>query len=284
MQTTDIGIVSHITRVETWECDFNGHWNTRFYTRAFQQASETIALLEGSTHRSPPSDRVTRHIRFHRELLAGAPVLVRSAVVHGGPWDGAVTHWLESEGRLSATALDTSGCTHQHLPPIEDRQAKLALPKGLVNELPPGSAEQGNGRGAYLGVLRPSDCDHTGALTFDELYRYLTYASHDHHVSLGYSPSFTATTGISRMVVETRATWLGQARAGTGMRSTSWLLHAQGKSFSTAHQLEALNGTPIALIELFLVAVDLQSRRSTQVPDFLLDHSRNGSHSSTGAS
>jgi acyl-CoA thioesterase FadM len=35
------------TRVESWECDFNGHWNTRYYGRAFQAAAEVAAALDG---------------------------------------------------------------------------------------------------------------------------------------------------------------------------------------------------------------------------------------------
>ncbi|ADV00690.1 acyl-CoA thioesterase [Alicycliphilus denitrificans] len=146
----------------------NGHWNTRFYTRAFPYASETVALLGGNGN--PGAATIgSRHIRF------------------------------------------------QH-------------------------------------------------------------ASYDHHVSLGYSPQFIAQTGVGRMVVEMRTTWLGQASAGMGIRSNSWLVHAQGKSFSTAHRLETLSGTPIALVELCLVAVDMQSRRATHMPDFLPAQARAGAN------
>lgn len=277
MHPTDAACVSNITRVETWECDHNGHWNTRFYTRAFQYASETAALLGGNGN--PGAATIgSRHIRFHRELLCGDPVLVRSAAIRGGRWDGAVVHWLESDGVLSATALDMPGRANRHLPQVPEEAAASALPRGLVHEAPLTQGAVVAGRRAPLGILRPGDCDHTGALTFDELFRYVSYASYDHHVSLGYSPQFIAQTGVGRMVVEMRTTWLGQASAGMGIRSNSWLVHAQGKSFSTAHHLETLSGTPIALVELCLVAVDMQSRRATHVPDFLLAQASAGAN------
>lgn len=35
------------TRVVAWECDVNGHWNTRFHGLAFQSAAEVLAALTG---------------------------------------------------------------------------------------------------------------------------------------------------------------------------------------------------------------------------------------------
>lgn len=269
MDPIDTGYVSNITRVEAWECDYNGHWNTRFYTRAFQEAAETIAMLDGNGN--PGAAAIgARHIRFHRELLCGAPVLVRSVAIQGGRWSGAVVHLLESEGSLSATALDMPGCASRHLPQLPEEAVAHALPRGLAHDAPLAQGARPNGRSANLGILRPTAYDHTGALMFDELFRYLGRSSYDHHVSLGYSPEFMARTGLGRMVVEMRVTLLGHAPAGMGIRSNSWLTHVKAKSFATAHHLETLQGDPIALIELCLVCVDMKSRRATDVPDFLL--------------
>jgi acyl-CoA thioesterase FadM len=270
MSPINTGYVSNITRAETWECDYNGHWNTRFYTRAFQYASETVAMLNGKGNPGAATIR-SRHIRFHRELLSGDPVLVRSSAIQDGHWRGAVVHELESEGVLSATALDSPGCASPHLPQVPEAAVAHALPRGLVHDAPVDQGTLVDGRRANLGILRPDAYDHTGALSFDELFRYLGYAGYDHHVSLGYSPQFTTQSGVGRMVVEMRATWLGQAPAGMGICSNSWLTHAQGRSFATAHYLKTLDEQPIALIELYLVAVDMKSRRATHVPDFLLN-------------
>lgn len=75
---------------------------------------------------------------------------------------------------------------------------------------------------------------------------------------------------MGRMVVEMRTTWLGPAGAGAAIRARSWLTHAGGKSFASAHHLETHQGESIALVEMYLLAVDMNSRRATQVPHFLL--------------
>lgn len=269
MGTIHIGYVSHITRAETWECDFNDHWNTRFYTRAFQCAAEAVALLDGRGNPGAAAVR-SRHMRFHHELMAGDAVLVRSVAIQGGRWNGAVVHCLESAGRLSATALDMPGCGSEHLPQVPEEAVAHALPRGLLHDAPPAGQAPADARRANMGILRPHSYDHTGALMFDEMFRYISHAAYDHQFSLGFTPEFTARTGVGRMVVELRITLHGDAPAGTGVRSSAWLASAQGKSFSTAHQLETLNGDPIAMAEFCLVAVDMRTRSATLIPDFLI--------------
>jgi len=269
MNPANTGYVSHITRVDAWECDHNGHWNTRFYMRAFQNAAETVALLDGMGN---PGGGVIqgRHARFHRELHCGAAVLVRSVAIHGGRWDGAIVHLLESDGRLSATALDLPGRASRHLPQVPERAVALALPRGLTHVVPLAQNVPVDARSAHLGILRPGVYDHSEALMFDELFRCTSYAIYDYHTSLGYTPQFAAETGLGRMAVEVRTTLLGQAPAGMGMRSYSWLLKAQGKSFASAHYLDTSQGDPVAMVEVCLLSVDMNTRRAAQVPDFLL--------------
>jgi acyl-CoA thioesterase FadM len=36
--------------VQPWECDRNNHWNVRFYIRAFQMASEALAIAITGGH------------------------------------------------------------------------------------------------------------------------------------------------------------------------------------------------------------------------------------------
>jgi acyl-CoA thioesterase FadM len=279
MSLSTLGYVSNITRVETWECDYNGHWNTRFYTRAFQCAAETFSMGDGKVIGSGSAGASiirSRHIRFHQELHSGDPVLVRSAAILGGFWNGAIVHVLESEGTLSATALDvpanTPSFAEQHLSQVSESVVAYALPRGLVDNSP--LVAPSHARRANLGILRPSSYDHTGALMIDELFRYIGYATYDHHGHLGYTPQFTTQTGLTRMVVEMRATWLGHAPAGAVLCSLSWLLQVEGKSFATAHLLQTQDDRPVALIELCLVSVDMKTRRAVQVPDFLLSQAK----------
>lgn len=47
MIADEIGTATLHTRVESWECDHNKHWNARYYARSFQMAAETVAALAG---------------------------------------------------------------------------------------------------------------------------------------------------------------------------------------------------------------------------------------------
>jgi len=129
MDMTELGLPTHHTRVERWECDYNNHWNTRFYLRSFQQARE--AALQLTTSESPATTAAVRHIRFHRELFASAPVEVRSSVLDGGAFDGAIVHLLSSSGRLAATALDMPGDVARGFPRVTPEEVAPALPRGL---------------------------------------------------------------------------------------------------------------------------------------------------------
>lgn len=127
---TTIGIPTLHTRVESWECDFNDHWNAHYYSRAFQMAAEHVAALGGG---NPGMGAIAlRVIRFHSELHAGAAVELRSARVAGGAHDGAAVHLLGSEGRLSATAFDLPGTGAAQLPAVPADGLSLALPRGDI--------------------------------------------------------------------------------------------------------------------------------------------------------
>src|SRR5690349_20111893 len=105
MSTSTIGIATHHTRVESWECDFNHHWNAGYYWRSFQLAAERVVTLDGSEN--PGAMAITtRNVRFHRELFVGAAVEVRSATIGTGDHKGAVVHLLFSKGAIAAIALD----------------------------------------------------------------------------------------------------------------------------------------------------------------------------------
>ena len=77
MIASEFGEATLHSRVEGWECDHNKHWNARYYARSFQMAAETVAALAGRDNLGL-SLIGARHIRYHRELLVGAAVEVRS--------------------------------------------------------------------------------------------------------------------------------------------------------------------------------------------------------------
>lgn len=258
------------SRVEAWECDFNGHWNTRFYARAFQEAAERAAILAGEENPGVTA-LGARHLRFLRELFSGAPVEVSTAVVVGGAFDGALVHFLTSEGRLAATAIDRPGVASRALPRIDAVELDASLPRGL-GAFDPGSwkLDTVSLPATELGIVRPSDLDHRGAMLFDDLVRRAAYAAHEKVVGMGISPQFMEETGIGRMLVEMRVTFASHPRAGVALCATSTLLSLGRRHIESAYCISSSGGEAVALVELYMLAVDLRQRKVVDFPDAFL--------------
>lgn len=54
MDRSKAGRPTYYARAENWECDYDIHWNIRFYGRSFQCVSETVTLLAGTPIRVLP--------------------------------------------------------------------------------------------------------------------------------------------------------------------------------------------------------------------------------------
>lgn len=257
------------TRVERWECDFNNHWNVRFYARSFQMASESLAFRE--TGRNPGAGAVaTRHIRFHKELFANAPVVIRSARVGDGAFEGAVVHLAISEGKLAATSLEQGATRGESLPVIASDSLSSALPRGI--DTAPVNTEWSAGSGDQtleLGPVRPAELDHTGGLLTEDILKRVALASHHQLAAVGYTPEFVQETGVSRMSVENRAVRHGDPKAGDMVHARSRIIHVGEKVFNVQYHLFVPDGPALATVEQCFVAVDLKSRRGVAAPAFL---------------
>ena len=266
---TEIGRPTYYSRVERWECDYNNHWNARFYGRSFQMAAEALATTPGAPG---PGGAITplRHLRFHRELFVSAPVEVRSARLAGGPQDGAVVHLLMSGGEISATALDLTPQPAADLPEVTPEEVPLALPRGLgttpMRDWPDAGAHDVT---VPLGPVRPSDLDHTGALLFEQIIRHSSVSSHAQLNHLGFTPEFSNRTGINRMGVEFLVSRGAAPLAGRPLFATSRLQAIKGKSFWAVHRVIDDMGEAVATIEQCLLTVDLNTRKAVAVPEFL---------------
>jgi acyl-CoA thioesterase FadM len=274
MHKDAVGQATYHARIENWEIDFNGHWNTRFYARSFQLAAETAASLGEGENPGVALIR-SRLIRFYHELFPGSAVEVRSVTVDGGQYDGAVVHLMYSEERIAATSLDQPGIGSALLPKVPADELRFAFPRGLDGAVPlpwKENVDPSQTVTAEVGTIRPYETDHTGKLLFDELVRRCAHASHDHLLRMGLSPEFTKNTGVGRMLAEMRATLLDHCTPGQQLRVSSRLIAAFEKSFTTAHYVQTRTGSPVALIELCALAVDMNTRKTTQVPEILHLH------------
>jgi acyl-CoA thioesterase FadM len=237
MRKDAVGQATYHARIENWEIDFNGHWNTRFYARSFQLAAETAASLGEGENPGVALIR-SRLIRFYHELFPGSAVEVRSVTVDGGQYDGVVIHLMFSEERIAATSLDQPGIGSALLHRVPADELRFAFPRGLDGAVPllwMENVDPSRTVTAEVGMIRPFETDHTGKLLFDELVRRCAHASHDHLLRMGLSPRFTKITGVGRMLAEMRAALLGHCTAGRQLRVSSRLIAPFGKSFTTAH-------------------------------------------------
>lgn len=271
------GVVSHYTRVEQWECDYNAHWNTRFYARSFHFAHEAVLAENGDMALARPTLR-SRHIRFHHELRAGAAVEIRSLRLPPpiSSMGSATTllHRLEANGQICATAIDLlhpDSPVPQHLPYLPPNSASSHMPRGLdtgshalslqslIAAAPP----------RPITTIACSDLDASGGLRSESVARLVSTSSHHQLDGIGLTRAYSETCRINRMNAELRMTMGQPVTAGRILYGQSAVVGSTQTSFITAHRLSLADGSMVAIVELCLLMVDLDSRKVVPVPEFL---------------
>jgi acyl-CoA thioesterase FadM len=256
------------SRVEQWECDYNNHWNVRFYARSFDDALDSLAQRNGIGRLSKQGR--TTHIRFHRELFVGAFVEVRAARLVGGDGSNATLLMLSSHGKLSATALDVPLPDNVLLPRLSWEAAALALPRGINSGVIPPGDKPLKEESVIVGPLRPAAFDDAGDLLSEEIYRCGSLASTAFLSRLGFTPEFSAQSRINRMSVESKIVRHSVCRPGDLVTADTKLLAVSGKGFSMRHTIYDGAGNCVAAIEQALVSVNLDTRRAVGNPDFII--------------
>ena len=254
-------------RAEAWECDFNGHWNTRYYCKAFQTAATVALHLEGLEPASVPQ----RHLRFHAELHSGDPITIRSFDLTGG--DQPVTaHVMSCFYRVVATALDTGMPRNRALTTLALEVAKPALPRGVSGPVTPAWEPDAERDLIYeLGPVTAEELHPDGTMLPWHAVARMSNGSHHHDLTVGFTLELMKDEAIGRMLAEMRCTRLDPVQPGDFLRCVSRMTSAKGKAFTTAHMLRTHRGTPVAMFELCTLAVDMKSRRAMDLPVFVLD-------------
>lgn len=269
MPISQIGIPTYHTRVEAWECDHNQHWNVRNYLRVFQQATFVVADLQSTV--PDLSAAITQHTRYHRELFNTSEVEVRSAVLADGPFEGALVHILSSGGKLSATALMQIDWRAENLPRVFASDVLAAMPRGIdrTQQTQRSGKPSGDMPIVEHGFIQPVEVDHTGSLTTDRLMGRIATASNRMLFAAGFTPEFTKTHGISRMGIETRITRFSPMPIGMRLCSTLRATKIERKLAVLSHSFFTPDGTEVASADQALLAVDMKTRRATDLPDFM---------------
>lgn len=267
MTTPVIGVPTYHTRVERWECDYNDHWNVKFYGRSFQAASEVIAAQVGENIGADTVE--SRLLRFHGELRVSAPVEVRSAALDRP--EGGVIHEMWSAGKLAATALDMPGVSGT-LPIVSPDDVPMGMPRSIVGPLPSVTPDEGaDVTRIELGPVRSEDLDHMGKLRFDTLLRHSSNIQHIQLNNLGLTPEFADQHRVNRMGVEFRVTRGQNPREGDCLIGKTWIYRVSNKAFWANTTIETTSNDLVAFVEMCVVSVDLDTRRAVPVPQFIHD-------------
>ena len=260
--------------VAMWERDENDHWNAMFYVRAFQEASETIALA--AVEDNPGAGATTlRHVRFFHELRGGEPLRIESARV-STPDGDRLLHVLRqaTSGTLCATALDQPAYQLTALP-VASADLAISGPRGLGGSAhePVSGADlirYGRALVSQVGVVRPVDLDHGGSLRASAVHARINDGSPHLWNMMNVPLSRLYEQELGRTMVEMKVTRHGNARAGDVLRMVSWIEGLGEKSIEMRHQLEdARTAGAVASVSIVSVMLDLKSRRAVRVPDFL---------------
>jgi acyl-CoA thioesterase FadM len=266
MKLFQSGTPTFYTRVEAWECDLNGHWNTRFYARAFEQAACvcTSFLESGIASKSI----IKRHCRFHGELFSGDLVEIRSFILIMEDGMPAIVHALTSDGKLAATSLDIGSKTNSALETLTQKQADLALPRGLT-DIETHNTSENFVTQTELGLLHKNDLNPHGTINFETLMARIAIASTHHSACLGFTPTYSKETGINRMLVEMQYKPKNSVSPGDLIRARSSLIALHSKGYITLHSIETHAGVEVANFELLSLTVDRETRRAVAPPAFI---------------
>ncbi|MCB1448560.1 MAG: acyl-ACP thioesterase [Nitratireductor sp.] len=270
--------ITHRSFVNTWECDENRHMNVQFYFRAFQQASEVLAL--SATGNNPAArTAIVRHVRYHRELVEGRPIVVRSGHVAEGKFAGSILHLLEDgeSGMLAATALDQPGYKVGRMEIAPEEDWTNALPRGIQpGPLGPedieAMLESGRAITSHAAILRNFETGPDGDLLANAIISRFTDGAPHVWTHAGIATKWLSETNQGRVAVEMKLTRLARSSEGRALSLVSWIGDMGEKTFSIRHQLQdMMSGEAIASGEVRCLVMDLTTRRAVPVPHFARD-------------
>ncbi len=171
-----------------------------------------------------------------------------------------------SDGRLSATALDLCSVPPGRLPVIAADLAGPARPRGLslrqtdlAQTVTPADFQ------VPLGVAGLSDFDHDRRFLDESILRLVAVVSSQYLNSVGFTPAFTARTGLNRMSVEKCYSLNTCCCPGDFLWADTKVTGLARKSLVLCHDIYS-GSVRIARVEHVLVVVDLKTRRIVTIP------------------
>ena len=119
---------------QSWECDFLGHLNTRFYTGMFDQATANLFAELGDALKQLHVERkgwvtAMQHTEYLCEVLAGTCLIIRTQIEKVGNRSLSLAHEMYAVGKSEPVARMAVRAVYFDL---ESRQP-IAIPE-LIRE------------------------------------------------------------------------------------------------------------------------------------------------------
>ncbi|WP_306258096.1 acyl-ACP thioesterase [Pararhizobium sp. IMCC21322] len=265
--------VTLLTSVNTWECDENAHMNVQFYFAKFDDANRIFCAkfpLSSLTR----DNRLTRHVRYHREAGAAAMIEICSALVMHEGRPAGICHFMNNaaDKALMATALDTYQpdaleqiSASPDIPLTNWSEISEAHPRGLNVSPATQSATGHHKTPTYSGILHPRDFAADGTL-LDRAYISCFTDGAPHSWSAGgITPAFLNSNNFGRVAVELKLTYGANAQPGAIVDMTTAFQNVGKTTFTVRHTLTS-DGKIIAYGDLVSLMMDLELRKAVALP------------------
>lgn len=272
--------------VQSGECDVMGHMNVRHYVARVGDGLGWLALALGITPDRGFFTPVDQHIRFLREMAAGAAFTIYGGILARRGEQLRVYAEIQHSSTGAASAAFVTDVELRHpvtgevLPLPEGLDEKIvslvtslpdhAGPRGLPFDLiriPPdlaATAAMGLTE-AHLGAIRAEDCDRAGLMRPDVVIARIW----DGIPNLRFRGSEelgAREEGIGSAALEYRLVYLQPMRLGDLLVIHSGLRALGEKTTTWTHLLhDGVTGAPVAAAEAIGIGFDLKARKAVVI-------------------
>ncbi len=261
-------IETFLSAVSVAECDEMGHMNIQHYAARAGDAAAVLAALNGA---ASPREPEHVHLRFHKEMLAGDRLRVRSGRVGEGD-SPALLHLIENAGTKLTCATCIATYDNGQMPDApEGDMPDAARPRSLTDSaLPVNDGDEARAMHmaqTHLAPILPGDCGIDGSMTIAAFLSRVSRCQAHLWALAGLDRRMQAERGLGTATLELRVWRQGPVRAGSAIRILTAFEPPAGKTLTYEHRaFDAATGTPLFTALGTGVVMDLATRRAVKPP------------------
>lgn len=267
------GDLTHVSTVQTWECDSNDHLNVQFFHQRFREAGYLFRQRNGLKD----TPMTSAHTRFYRELHVDDTATVLTLPVQAEDGTVFLMHRLTVDGNtLCCSSLDrVSGDTSGLAPlPLVDfpQVAPRGLPLGPTPPVEGTDALISAGAAAVTCITHvlPSDMDHAGQWRAERQVSSFSNGGQSAWSLIGATTPWLRERNLGRVVLEMKLDCFTSPAPGTVLRQTSHCIELGAKTYRFGHQIEdAVSGRLYAAGQVLSILMDHGSRKAVAIPEGL---------------